>query len=93
MYLTDADDNVSRTKNQLQVVSGKEAEPDAKFNRGNSEYQIIAEILEKRINNRKTEFKVRWRGEKANQATWISGKELDRTKELKEMKRKFNEEN
>jgi len=93
MYLTDANDNVGRTKNQLQVVSGKEAEPDAKFNRGTSEYQIIAEILEKRINNRKTEYKVRWKGEKANQATWINATELDRTKDLKELKRKFNESN
>jgi len=91
MYLTDADDNVSRTKNQLQVVSGNEAEPDARFIRGESEYRIVAEILEKRVNNRKTEYKVRWKGEKANQATWISAKELDRTKDLKELKRKFNE--
>lgn len=93
MYLTDADDKVARTKNQLQVVSGNEAEPDARFNRGNSAFQIIAEILEKRINNRKTEYKVRWRGEKADQATWISTKQLDRTEDLREMRRKFNEDN
>jgi len=93
MYLTDADDNVARTKNQLQKVSKKDEEPDARFIRGNPEFYIIAEILDKRINNRKTEFKVRWKGYKADEATWISGKELDRTKDLKEMKRKFNENN
>ena len=56
MYLTDADDNVARTKNQLQKVSKKDEEPDARFIRGNPEFYIIAEILDKRINNRKTEL-------------------------------------
>ena len=91
LYLTDANDNVGRTKNQLQVVSGREKEPDVKFNRGNSEFGIIAEILDKRIVNRKTEYKVRFKGEQMNRATWISPKELNRTNDLKEMKRKFNE--
>jgi hypothetical protein len=93
LYLTDADDNVARTKNQLQVITGKEAEPDAKFNRGNSEYGIIAEILEKRQVGRKLEYKVRFKGETINQAKWVGTKELDRTNDLKEMKREFNEIN
>lgn len=92
MYLTDANDNVARTKNQLSKVEGNEKEPDAKFLRGNPEYYIIQEILEKRVKNRKTEYKVRWKGFKKDDATWVSGKELDRTKDLKELKRKFNKE-
>lgn len=93
MYLTDANDYIARTKNQLQKVSKKDEEPDARFIRGTPEFYIIAEILDKRINNRKTEYKVRWRGYKENEATWISAKELDRSKDLKDMKRKFNENN
>ena len=92
-YLTNANDNVSRTKNQLQVVSKKDKEPDARFIRGNPTTFIVSEILDKRINDRKTEYKVRWKGFKEDEATWISSKELDRTNALKEMKRKYNEEN
>lgn len=93
MYLTDANDNVARTKNQLSKVRGNEREPDAKFLRGNTEYGIIQEILEKRVVNRKTEYKVRWKGFKNADATWVSVKELNRTKDLKKLKQKFNEEN
>ena len=93
MYLTDANDNVARTKNQLQPVSKKLIEPDAKYIRGEPEYYIISKILDKRIVNRKTEYKVKWKGFPEAQATWVSAKELDRTKDLKQLKRDFNEEN
>eukprot|EP01033_Poteriospumella_lacustris_P010245 gene10245-gene11039 len=62
MYLTDADDNVARTKNQLQKVSNKEDEPDSRFIRGNPENYIISKILDKKIENGKTFFLVKWRG-------------------------------
>jgi hypothetical protein len=93
LYLTDKNDNVARTKNQLQPVSKKLIEPDAKYIRGEPEHYIISKILDKRIVNRKTEYLVKWKGFTLNQATWISAKELDRTKDLKQMKRDFNEEN
>ena len=93
MYLTDADDNVARTKNQLQKASKKEVEPDARFLRGNPEHYIISEILDKRVRNRKTEYKVRWKGYKADEATWVDSSEFNRTKDLREMRRKYNDDN
>jgi hypothetical protein len=93
LYLTDADDNIGRTKQQLQKVSGNETEPDPKFNRGNNEYGIVAQILDKQIVNRKTEYLCRFKGDKAENAIWLSAKELDRTKDLKEIKREYNENN
>jgi hypothetical protein len=93
MYLTDNNDDVARTKNQLQPVSNKLIEPDARFIRGEPEFYLVSKILDKRIVNRKTEYKIKWRGFSEDQATWISSKELERTNDLKEMKRKFNEEN
>lgn len=92
-YLTDKDDNVFRTKNQLSQVRKNEKEPDPKYNRGDNEFQIIAEILDKKIENKKTYYKCRWKGEKPNQATWEPAKTLDRTNDLKQMKREYNEEN
>jgi hypothetical protein len=91
MYITSQQQNISRTKNQLQVVDDNEKEPDPKFNRGNSEHNIISEILEKRTVNRKIEYKVRWKGYKENEASWISSKEFDRTNDLKEMRKNFND--
>ena len=90
-YLTDADDNVYRTKNQLSKVRRNEQEPDAKYIRGNPEFYKVSEILDKRIINRKTEYKIRWKGFKAEDATWEPAKILDRTTALKDLKRKFNE--
>lgn len=92
MYLTDKDD-VSRTKNQLSKVKRNEQEPDAKYIRGNPEFYIPAEILNKRKNGRKEEYLVRWKGFKENEATWEPSNMFDRTKDLKDMKRKFNENN
>lgn len=92
MYLTSNNDLVARTKNQLQVVTGKEKEPDVKFLRGNPEYFIIKEILDKRVYKRKTEYKVRWKGFKADEATWIPASEFSRTKELKALMNIFNEQ-
>lgn len=93
MYLTSANDNVARTKNQLSKVRRNEAEPDARYIRGTPEHYKVAEILEKRQNGRKTEYLIRWKGYKAEDATWEPTSILDRTEALKKLKRKFNEEN
>ena len=93
LYLTDKDDNVGRTKNQLSPVKRNEKEPDPKYIRGDNEFHIIAEILDKKVENKKTFYKCRWKGEKPNQATWEPAKILDRTDDLKRMKREWNEEN
>ena len=90
-YLTDADDNVFRTKNQLSKVRRNEEEPDAKYIRGNPEFYKVSEILDKRVRNRKTEYKIRWKGFKVEDATWEPAKILDRTNDLKKLKRLFNE--
>lgn len=94
MYLCSKDDDIPipRIKNEFAIVSKTVKEPDPKFIRNpNPDHYIVAEILDKRIVNRKEEYLCRWKGFKATEATWISGNELNRTKDLKEMKRKFNE--
>lgn len=93
MYLTDANDNVARTKNQLQKVTGKEAEPDAKYNRGNPDTFIISKILDKKVENRKTFYLVKWKGFSNDRNTWEPSSTFDRTNDLKEMRKKYNDEN
>ncbi len=93
MYLTDANDNVARTKNQLQKITGKEEEPDPKFNRGNTDTYIISKILDKKVENRKTYYLVKWRGYKDTDNTWEPASTFDRTEDLKKMKRDYNNNN
>ena len=93
MYLTDKNDNVGRTKNQLSKVRKNEKEPKAKFIRGNPEFYIPQEILNKRKVGRKEEYLVRWKGFDENEATWEPSTIFDRTKDLKKMKKKYNDEN
>jgi hypothetical protein len=90
MYLTSNNDDVARTKNQLQVVSGNEEEPDPKFIRGNPEHYIVSKILDKRKLKNKVQYKVKWKGYPESEATWINREELDRTKELKEMRIEYD---
>lgn len=90
-YLTTKNDMVFRTKNQLSVVKGNEKEPDAKYIRGEPITYIISEILDKKVENNKTFYLVRWKGYNADNATWEPAKIFDRTKQLKEMKRNYNE--
>jgi hypothetical protein len=94
-YLTDAGDNVFRTKNQLSVVKNNEKEPDNKYLRDvdNIEFFIIKEILDKRKNGNATEYQVRYKGHKVDDADWIPARNLDRTKALRELKRQYNEDN
>jgi len=93
MYFTDADDYVARTKNQLQKVSKTEDEPDSRFIRGNPENYIVSKILDKKEDNRKIYYLVKWKGFKDNQATWESSKIFDRTKDLQKIRKKFNDSN
>lgn len=93
MYLTDADDNVARTKNQLQKVSKKDEEPDARFIRGNPDTYIISKILNKKVENRKTFYLVKWKGFKEDEATWEPSSIFDRTADLRAMRKKYNDEN
>lgn len=91
MYLIDDGTTVARTKNQLQPVAKNMKEPDAKYIRGTPENYIVAEILNKRRNGNKTEYLLRWKGFKANESTWEKVDILNRTKDLKQMKREFEE--
>ncbi len=58
-------------------------------------YHIIDSIIDKRKVNRKDEYKIIWKGfpyEHSYDYTWVSGKELDRTEDLKQMKHEFNQQ-
>lgn len=90
MYLIDNDDDVARTRNQLLPISKNIIEPDAKFNRGNSDYRIITKIIDRKIENRKTYYLCKEKGHL--NPDWYASKDLDRTNDLKEMKRKYNED-
>lgn len=91
LYLTDADDNVARTKNQLQPVSKEDEEPDARFVRGKPDTYIISKILDKKIENKKTLYLVKWKGFKESEATWEPSSIFDRTADLKALRKTFNE--
>ena len=93
MYLTDSNDNVSRTKNQLQKVSKKDEEPDARFIRGTPDTFIVSKILNKKVENRKTYYLVKWKGFKENEATWEPSSLLNRTKDLQAIRKKYNDDN
>jgi hypothetical protein len=90
MYFTDADDYVARTKNQLQKVGKTEKEPDARFIRGNHENYIISKILDKKNKDGRVFYLVKWKGFNENEATWIQSNVFDRTKDLQEMRKNFN---
>lgn len=90
MYLTDAKDNVARTKNQLNVVSKNEIQPDAKYDRRNHEYFNVEKIVDKKIENRKTYYLIKWVGYDDTHNSWEHASTLDRTQDLKNMKSEYN---
>jgi hypothetical protein len=91
MYIIDDDYNVARTKQQLQIVSENEKLPNNKFIRGNQDTFIIDKIINKRKKGLKVEYLIKWVGFDDSQNSWISSKELDRTKELRNLKKIFNQ--
>jgi hypothetical protein len=92
MYLTDADDDVARTKNQLAKVRRNEEEPDARFIRGETEFHIISGILDKKIENRKTYYLTKWKG-KNKEPTWEPANIFNRTDDLRALRKKYNDDN
>ena len=70
LYLTDKNDDVARTKNQLSIVKRNEKEPDAKYIRGNPEFYKVSKILDKRKNERKDEYLIKWKGFDNEHNTW-----------------------
>lgn len=90
MYLTDANDDVARTKNQLSVVEENEKEPDSKYIRGKPEHYIISKIVDKKIENRKILYLVKWKGFDNTKNTWEPSTTFDRTQDLKDMRKQFN---
>ena len=91
MYLTDANDNVARTKNQLLVVKDNVEQPNNKYIRGNPETYIVEKILGKKLENRKTYYLIKWKSYKESESTWEPSEILNRTKALQTLRRKFNE--
>lgn len=92
MYLTDINDNVARTKNQLSKVRNNEEEPKAQYIRGNPEHYIVSKILNKKVENRKTYYLTKFKGYTDAQATWEKSSIFNRTKDLQKMRRKYNDE-
>lgn len=92
MYLTSNNDNVARTKNQLQVVKAGEKEPDKKYLRNvpEGEANVIQEIVDKKIENRKTYYLIRYKGDTIANGVWVPVSDLNRNKVLKQMKRDFD---
>lgn len=52
---------------------------------------IISKILNKKIENKKTLYLVKWRGFKESESTWEPSATFDRTKDLRKLRKKFNE--
>ena len=91
MYLTDADDDVARTKNQLAKVRRNEEEPDARFIRGNPEHYIVKAIPDKKVENRKTYYLTKWKG--FAEPTWEESNMFNRTEALRALRKKYNDDN
>ena len=94
MYLTDSNDNVARTKNQLSVVKNNEIEQNAKYAGGDENLdRVIKEILDFRRITRGgksfQEYKIKWVG--YNEPEWVSTNLFNRTTDLKNMRKKFND--
>jgi hypothetical protein len=91
MYLTDANDNVARTKNQLAKVRRNEEEPESRFIRGNPENYIVKAIMDKKVENRKTYYLTKWKG--FPDPTWEESNMFNRTEALRNLRKKYNDEN
>lgn len=63
------DNQVAYTKNQLQVV-GEEEPPNPKVIRGNPSTYVVQKIVDKKKQNGKIYYKVRWKGYKPSEDTW-----------------------
>lgn len=89
MYLTD-NDNVARTKQQLNIVPKDEKPPNIKYIRGNPEHYIINAIVDRKKIKKGFEYKINWKGYPHSEDSWISEDQLNRTEDLKQMKNDFN---
>ena len=83
---------MARTKNQIQPISKNLIEPDAKFIRGTPTNYIVSKILDKRRNGNLTEYLLKWKGYPIEEATWEPVSTLNRTKDLKDLKRLFEKD-
>ena len=67
-------------------------EPDAKFIRGTPTNYIVSKILDKRRNGNSTEYLLKWKVYPIEEATWEPVSTLNRTKDLKDLKRLFEKD-
>ena len=94
LYLISGDDKlVARTKNQLQIVKKNEKAPDIKYIRGDADTAIIQEIIDKRKIGNKLEYLVKYKGYDETHNAWLNLKDLNRTADLKQMRREYDDEN
>jgi len=89
MYIVDDDYNVLRTKQQLQVVEDNETPPDVGYIRGKPDTFIIEKIINKRNRGNRIEYLIKWKSYDDSHNSWVPSRELDRTKDLRQMKRDF----
>ena len=89
MYLID-NDNVARTKQQLNIVPKNEQPPNIKYIRGKPDHYIINDIVDKKKIGNKYQYKVNWKGYPHSEDSFIDESQLNRTEDLKQMKNEFN---
>jgi len=70
------DTSVAYTKAQLQVVTDDEEAPHPKVIRGNPDTYVVQRLVDKKKQNNKIYYKVRWKGYPPNQDTWEPRKHL-----------------
>ena len=70
------DDRAAYTRNRLQIVAPGEIEKVSKPSDSEQQYFVIEKIVGKRIKNKKTEYKIRWKNYGPKDDTWESANQL-----------------
>ena len=83
---------VAYTRNQIQVVPLNEQPPPSSVIRGEPTQYIVQRILEKKKQGRKTLYRVQWKGFNDTTDTTFEPTSTFKTKQLKDMIIKFNEQ-
>ena len=91
MYMVNNNNSIAYTKKQLQIVNKKLTQPNPEYIRNTPDTYIVESIKDKKTENRKDYYLIKWVGFTEEHNTWEPSKTLDGSKELKDMKRLFNQ--